>query len=108
MKTLRTPEDRFDGLPGFDFGPHYASVEDLDGGQLRVRFLDEGPRDADPVLLFHGDPSWCYLYRAAGQAHSTIADGGHFLQEDKGEDIAAVIVDFIAANPIPTTTGAHP
>ncbi|MBA3282940.1 MAG: haloalkane dehalogenase [Acidimicrobiia bacterium] len=63
METLRTPEDRFSGLPGFDFEPHYASIDDLDGGELRVHHLDEGPRDADPVVLFHGEPSWCYLYR---------------------------------------------
>lgn len=63
METLRTPEDRFVGLPGFDFTPHYASVDDRDGGRLRVHYLDEGIADADPVVLFHGDPSWCYLYR---------------------------------------------
>ena len=36
---------------------------------------------------------------AAGQPHTTIVGGGHFLQEDKGEDLAAVVVDFIAATP---------
>ena len=30
---------------------------------MRVHFLDEGPRDAEPVLLMHGEPTWCYLYR---------------------------------------------
>ena len=36
---------------------------------------------------------------AAGQRHVTITGGGHFLQEDRGPEFAAVIVDFIAANP---------
>lgn len=63
VKTLRTPDDRFVGLPGFDFAPHYVSVDDLDGGQLRVHHLDEGPPDGEVVLLMHGEPSWCYLYR---------------------------------------------
>lgn len=63
MEILRTPEDRFSGLAGFDFEPHYASIDDLDGGRLRVHHLDEGPSGADPVVLFHGEPSWCYLYR---------------------------------------------
>jgi haloalkane dehalogenase len=60
MNVLRTPDDRFVGLPDFPFEPHYASVAD---GTLRVHYLDEGPRDAAPVLLLHGEPSWCFLYR---------------------------------------------
>ncbi|MCE9620883.1 MAG: haloalkane dehalogenase [Actinomycetia bacterium] len=63
METLRTPDDRFDGLADYDFAPHYAEIDDLDGGRLRVHYLDEGPADADPVLLLHGEPSWSYLYR---------------------------------------------
>jgi haloalkane dehalogenase len=34
-----------------------------------------------------------------GQPHTTIVGGGHFLQEDKGEELAAVVVDFMASNP---------
>jgi haloalkane dehalogenase len=58
MKALRTPESRFDNLPGYDFAPHYV---DIDG--LRMHYIDEGPADADPILLLHGEPSWSYLYR---------------------------------------------
>ncbi|MEM9033677.1 MAG: haloalkane dehalogenase [Actinomycetota bacterium] len=63
MKTLRTPDDRFTDLPGWPFEPRYAEVPDGDGGTLRVHYVDEGPADADPVLLLHGEPSWGYLYR---------------------------------------------
>lgn len=63
MKILRTPDERFANLPGYDFAPHYLSVDDGEGGELRLHYLDEGPRDAAPVLLMHGEPSWCYLYR---------------------------------------------
>ena len=63
MKILRTPDERFANLPGYDFAPHYRVVDDGEGGELRLHYLDEGPRDAAPVLLMHGEPSWCYLYR---------------------------------------------
>ena len=55
---LRTPDECFEGLADFPFDPHYV---DIDG--YRVHYLDEGPRDAKPILLMHGEPSWCYLYR---------------------------------------------
>lgn len=63
MNALRTPDDRFVGLPDFPYPPHYAQVSDGDGGALRVAYVDEGPREAPPVLLMHGEPSWSFLYR---------------------------------------------
>ncbi len=63
MDTLRTPDERFVGLPDFRFEPRYLDVPDGDGATLRVHYLDEGPRDGSTVLLLHGEPSWCFLYR---------------------------------------------
>lgn len=63
MEFLRTPDACFANLPDYDFAPHYLMVDDTEGGQLRVHYLDEGPADAAPVLLMHGEPSWSYLYR---------------------------------------------
>lgn len=63
MKYLRTPDEQFEDLPGYDFSPNYLNVDDGDGGELRVHYLDEGSADGQVVLLLHGEPSWSYLYR---------------------------------------------
>lgn len=63
MKILRTPDERFNDLPGYAFEPHYAEIPDSEGGRLRVHYLDEGSSASDAVLLMHGEPSWSYLYR---------------------------------------------
>ena len=63
MDILRTPENRFANLPGFDYEPHY--VDDLPEAKgCRIHYLDEGPSDASSVwLCLHGEPTWSYLYR---------------------------------------------
>ena len=63
MQTLRTPDERFANLPDYPFEPHYMQIPDGEGGTLRVHYVDEGPSDAEPVLLLHGEPSWSFLYR---------------------------------------------
>jgi haloalkane dehalogenase len=61
---LRTPEAAFEGVTDYPFAPHYLDVTDaLSGANLRVHYIDEGPRDAPVVLMMHGEPSWSYLYR---------------------------------------------
>ena len=56
MQSYRTPDERFENLPGYAFSPRYV---EQDG--LRMHYVDEG--DGDPVLLLHGEPTWAYLYR---------------------------------------------
>ena len=58
MDIFRTPDERFERLPGFPFAPHY-----LDWNGLRAHHLDEGDPDAPVMLLVHGEPTWSYLYR---------------------------------------------
>ena len=53
MEILRTPAERFSNLPGYPFKPRYVEV-----GGLRMHYVDEGPRNAAPVLMLHGEPSW--------------------------------------------------
>lgn len=55
---LRTPDDRFENLPDYDFTSHYVEVDGM-----RMHYVDEGARDGNLVLLLHGEPSWSYLYR---------------------------------------------
>jgi haloalkane dehalogenase len=73
MEVVRTPDERFADLVGYPFAPKYVEVE-----SLRMHVVDEGPRDAAPVLLLHGEPTWSYLYRTmipvlAAAGHRVIA-----------------------------------
>lgn len=61
MKILRTPDACFEGLMTFE--PHYQMVPDGEGGELRIHYLDEGPRDGEVIVCMHGQPTWSYLYR---------------------------------------------
>ncbi|MBL8779489.1 MAG: haloalkane dehalogenase [Alphaproteobacteria bacterium] len=63
MKILRTPDARFANIPDYPFAPHYLDIRDADGTTMRLHYVDEGPRDASPVLMLHGEPSWSFLYR---------------------------------------------
>ena len=67
---VRTPEERFEGLVGFDYQPHYLHTPE----GLRLHYLDEGPGDAGVALLLHGEPTWSYLYR---NVIPTLAGAGY-------------------------------
>ena len=55
MKTLRTPDKRFEKLPDFPYEPHYIEVPDGEGGRLRIHYVDENRQGRETVLLMHGD-----------------------------------------------------
>jgi haloalkane dehalogenase len=63
MEILRTADEHFTDLPEFPYAAKYYDVSDQDGGTLRVAWVEDGPADADPVLMLHGEPSWSFLYR---------------------------------------------
>jgi haloalkane dehalogenase len=91
MKVLRTPEERFAGLPDFGYQPRYAEVS-ADG--LRLAYVEAGQPDGEPVLLLHGEPSWSFLYRkvipvlAAAGLRAIAADLIGFGRSDKPADVA--------------------
>jgi haloalkane dehalogenase len=78
--VLRTPDEAFEGLVGYGFAPHYVEVADADLGPLRMHFVDEGPRGADPVVLLHGQPTWSYLWRDT--IRSLVAAGHRVVAPD--------------------------
>jgi haloalkane dehalogenase len=97
--VVRTPDDRFSDLPDYPFEPRYAVIEDPVYGELRMHYVDAGPRDAAPVLLLHGQPTWSYLYRKVIPAlvergHRAIApDYIGFGRSDKINDRFAYTLD---------------
>jgi len=58
VRLLRTPENRFEGLPALGYEPRYENV-----GGLWMAYVETGPASGEPVLLLHGEPSWSFLYR---------------------------------------------
>ncbi len=63
MEILRTPEARFENLPGYPFAANY--IDDLPSYPgIRIHYVDVGQRDAAKTFLcLHGEPTWSYLYR---------------------------------------------
>ena len=100
IAALRTPDARFDSLPGYAFAPHY--LDDLAGFDgLRLHYLDENPQARGPVFLcLHGEPTWSYLYRRmipvfAGTGARVVApDLFGFGRSDKPVDDATYTFGF--------------
>jgi haloalkane dehalogenase len=59
MKILRTPEERFAAVADFPYEPSFVEVDD----GLRMAYVADGPVDAAPVVLLHGEPTWSFLWR---------------------------------------------
>ena len=55
---VRTPDSRFENLEDYPFKPNYMMIDGV-----RIHYLDEGPKESDPIILMHGLPTWSYLYR---------------------------------------------
>lgn len=100
IDTLRTPDERFVGLPGYDFAPRYLTgLAGYDG--LRLHYLDEGPPTArETFLCLHGQPTWSYLYRrmipvfVAAGARVVAPDLFGFGRSDKPVEDAVYTFNF--------------
>lgn len=87
--AFRTPEERFDGLRGWEHPPAH-----LEHDGLRIAYVDVGPADGPVVWLQHGEPTWGYLWRtvvdalvAAGM-RCVVPDLVGFGRSDKPEAVA--------------------
>jgi haloalkane dehalogenase len=92
VEAYRTPDGRFEGLPGYAFAPQYV---EQDG--LRMHYVDEGA--GEPLLLLHGEPTWAFLYRKlipslAGVARVVAPDYLGFGRSDKPTRIEDYSYDF--------------
>lgn len=100
ISAKRTPDERFESLPGYDFAPRY--VDRLEGYEgLRIHYIDEGSKDAAHTFLcLHGQPSWSYLYRkmipvfAASGWRVIAPDWLGFGRSDKPVEDAIYTYDF--------------
>ncbi len=73
IDALRTPDERFQNLSGWDYAPRY--IDDLPGYEgLRMHYVDKGPKDGVTFLCIHGEPSWSYLFRKMAPV---FLDAGH-------------------------------
>lgn len=114
--VLRTPDSRFENLPSYDFKPNYMAIRGY-----RVHYLVEAPLDGEVILLIHGEPTCAYLYRkmipvlTAADYRTIVPDligfgrsdklmsiegARDFLQEEKDEELAEIIVNFMQNNPL--------
>ncbi|WP_108787172.1 haloalkane dehalogenase [Erythrobacter sp. Alg231-14] len=74
MDYLRTPDECFENLADYPFAANYADVSDQEGGTLRMAYVDEGPRNGQPVVMIHGNPTWSYMWR---KLIPVLADAGY-------------------------------
>jgi haloalkane dehalogenase/tRNA(adenine34) deaminase len=93
--ALRTPDDRFQDLPGWDYAPSYHQRPD----GLRLHYVDTGSDAGRTWLCLHGQPTWSYLYRRMipvfSRTDRVIApDFLGFGRSDKPADEAAYSFDF--------------
>jgi haloalkane dehalogenase len=84
-QTLRTPDERFAEIPNFRYSPRYCELDDYASDRVRVASIEDGPADADPVLLLHGEPSWSFLSRTMIPALAAA-----------GQELAGRMIAFLA------------
>jgi pimeloyl-ACP methyl ester carboxylesterase len=105
-ELFRTPDERFEDLPGYDFEPHWHDAGGLRPGAAEMRGVaDELSRWEKPALVAFSDSDPVFPYPRAGDVLCRLIPGAgeqvriehaaHFLQEDRGELIAELTVEFV-------------
>ncbi|MCK0128323.1 haloalkane dehalogenase [Erythrobacter sp. F6033] len=99
MQILKADLTRFDAIPDYPFAENWRDIDLGEGFSGRMHYLDEGPKDGPPLLLFHGEPSWSFLYR---KMIPVLVEAGFrcfapdligFGKSDKPDDIAFYTYD---------------
>jgi haloalkane dehalogenase len=72
MEILRTPDERFEDLARYPHAPRLVTVDPEHG--LEMHYVDQGPREATPILMLHGEPTWSFLYR---QVIAMVTEAGY-------------------------------
>lgn len=99
MQMIKHDPARFAEIPDYPFAENWQTVDLGEGFSGKMHFVDEGRKDAPAVLLFHGEPSWSFLYR---KMIPVLVDAGFrclapdligFGKSDKPDDIAFYTYD---------------
>ena len=63
MRFHETPDKCFQNLPDYSFVPNYVAIDDDEGGTLNMHYIEDGPKNGAPVVMIHGNPTWCFMWR---------------------------------------------
>ncbi|MEH6550667.1 MAG: haloalkane dehalogenase [Pseudomonadales bacterium] len=63
MQVLKSEGEVLDKIDGYPFSANFQEVPTENGVSVRIHYVDEGPKEGQPIVLLHGNPTWSYSYR---------------------------------------------